>query len=98
MFSTNSLNNFLLFLNIGGGRIFYGVADDGTVDNGGVALSVKGSTREWIGDVVPTLTEFQIVGFNVYEIGPNPTNSKIATGQFSHLPYEAASYPLSGMA
>ena len=86
------------FSNIGGGRIFYGVADDGTVDNGGVALSVKGSTKEWIGDVVPTLTEFQIVGFNVYEIRPNPTNSKIATGQFSPLPYEAGSYPLSGMA
>src|SRR2546428_2738772 len=74
------------FSNIGGGRIFYRVADDGTVDNGGVALSVKGSTKEWVGDIVPTLTEFQIVGFNVYEMRSNPTNSKIATGQFSPLP------------
>ena len=71
------------FSNTGGGRIFYGVADDGTIDNGGVVVSVKGqqSTKEWIEDVIPTLTEFEIVGFNVYEIRPNPTNSKIAAGK-----------------
>jgi hypothetical protein len=71
------------FSNTGGGRIFYGVADNGTVDSGGVAMSVKGrqSTKEWLEDVIPTLTEFEIVGFNVYEIGPKPTNSKIAAGK-----------------
>jgi Putative DNA-binding domain len=69
------------FSNTGGGRVVYGVANNGTVDNGGVAVSIKGSTKEWIEDVVPTLTEFEIVGFNVYEIPPNPTNSKIAPGK-----------------
>ena len=41
------------FSNAGGGQIIYGVADDCTVENGGIASSVKGrqSTKEWLEDV-----------------------------------------------
>jgi len=71
------------FSNTGGGQIIYGVANNGAVDSGGVALSVKGrqSTKEWLEDVIPKLTEFEIVGFNVYEIGPKLGASDIATGK-----------------
>lgn len=71
------------FANAGGGQIIYGVADDGTVENGGIASSVKGrqSTKEWLEDVIPKLTEFEILGFNVYEIGPKPDASSIAAGK-----------------
>jgi len=65
------------FSNTGGGQIIYGVANNGTVDGGGVALSVKGrqSTKEWLEDVIPKLTEFEIIGFNVYDIGPKSGTS-----------------------
>ena len=66
------------FANTGGGQIIYGVSDDGVVDNGGVSRSVKGSTKEWLEDVIPILTEFEIVGFNVYEIQSRTEGSKIA--------------------
>jgi predicted HTH transcriptional regulator len=69
--------------NTGGGRVVYGITNNGVVDAGGVALSVKGrqSTKEWLADVIPKLTEFEIVGFNVYEILPNSGTSGIATGK-----------------
>ena len=69
------------FANTGGGRIAYGVKDDGTVDSGGIDRSVKGrqSTKEWLEDVIPTLTDFEIVGFNVYEILPKGTGSALAS-------------------
>src|ERR1700737_587160 len=65
------------FSNTGGGQIIYGVANNGAVDGGGVALSVKGrqSTKEWLEDVIPKLTEFEIIGFNVYDIGPKSGTS-----------------------
>jgi hypothetical protein len=68
------------FANMGGGQIIYGLTNAGTVDNGGIARSVKGrqSTKEWLEDVIPTLTDFEIVGFNVYEIPPNATGSSLA--------------------
>ena len=71
------------FSNVVGGQIIYGVADDGTVENGGIASSVKGrqSTKEWLEDVIPKLTEFEILGFNVYEVGPKPGTSSIAAGK-----------------
>jgi hypothetical protein len=71
------------FSNAGGGQIIYGVANNGTVDGGGVALSVKGkqSTKEWLEDVIPKLTEFEIVGFNVYPIPPKPDMSSIDPGK-----------------
>ena len=71
------------FSNTGGGQIIYGVANNGVVDGGGVAQSVKGrqSTKEWLEDVIPKLTEFEIVGFNVYEIGPKSGTSSITAGK-----------------
>jgi hypothetical protein len=68
------------FANTGGGQIIYGVTNSGSVDNGGIVRSVKGShtTTEWVEDVIPTLTDYEIVGFNVYEILPKPTQSAIA--------------------
>jgi|ERR1039458_6643161 predicted HTH transcriptional regulator len=62
------------FANTGGGRIIYGVNNGGVVDGGGVARVVKGrrTTKEWLEDVIPTVIEFEIVGFNVYEILPKP--------------------------
>ncbi len=71
------------FSNTGGGSIIYGISDDGTVDTGGVTLSVKGrsSTKEWLEDVIPTLMEFEIVGFNVHEVLAKSSGSNIANGK-----------------
>jgi hypothetical protein len=72
------------FANTGGGQIIYGVADNGTVDSGGVALCTKGrqSTKDWLEDVIPKLTELEIVGFNVYPIEPKSGGSSaIASGK-----------------
>jgi hypothetical protein len=46
----------------GGGQIVYGVTDAGAINNGVIARSVKGqqSTKEWLEDVVPTLTDFEM--------------------------------------
>jgi hypothetical protein len=67
------------FANTGGGQIIYGVSDEGAIDNGGIARSMKGrqSTKEWLEDVVPTLTDYEIVGFNVYEIARKQSGSAI---------------------
>ena len=74
------------FSNTGGGQIIYGVANNGAVDAGGVASSVrrKQSTKEWLEDVIPTLTEFEIVGFNVYEItaGSGPSTIENRKGLY----------------
>jgi hypothetical protein len=68
------------FANMGGGQIVYGVTNVGAVDNGGVARSIKGrqSTKEWFENVIPLLTDFEIVGFNVYEIPPKASGSSLA--------------------
>jgi hypothetical protein len=68
------------FANTGGGQIVYGLANDGTVDNGGVSRTIKGrqSTKEWLEDIVPTLTDFEIIGFNIFEIPRNPAGSMFA--------------------
>ena len=68
------------FGNTGGGQIIYGLTDLGAVDNGGIARSVKGrqSTKEWLEEVIPILTDFEIVGFNVYEIQPKASGSLLA--------------------
>jgi predicted HTH transcriptional regulator len=65
------------FANTGGGQIIYGLDDSGAVDSGGIARSVRGrqSTKEWLESLIPTLTDFEILGFNVYEILPKSTGS-----------------------
>ena len=67
------------FSNSGGGQIIYGIADTGAIDNGGIARVVKGSTKEWLEDVIPVLTDFEILGFNVHEIQPRTSGSSIAS-------------------
>jgi hypothetical protein len=69
------------FSNMGGGRIIYGLKDDGTVDNGGVSTQVKNGTKEWLERRIPELTEFEITGFGVYEFGPKAADSQIRTGK-----------------
>jgi hypothetical protein len=68
------------FANTGGGQIIYGLTNSGAVDNGGVARSVRGrqTTKEWLENVIPKLTEFEIIGFNVYEILPKLKGSSLA--------------------
>jgi hypothetical protein len=68
------------FANTGGGQIIYGLADSGAVDNGGVARSVRGrqTTKAWLENVIPNLTEFEIIGFNVYEVPPKLAGSSLA--------------------
>jgi hypothetical protein len=67
------------FANTGGGQVVYGLNNDGTVDSGGVARISKGrqSTKEWLEDVIPNLTDFEIIGFNVHEIKLKPSGSTI---------------------
>jgi hypothetical protein len=71
------------FANTGGGQIIYGLDNNGNVDNGGIARVLRGrqSTKEWLEDVIPNLTDFEIIGFNVYEIRPKATASSISEGK-----------------
>jgi len=67
------------FANTGGGRICYGVADDGTVDGGGVTRLIRGrqTAKDWLEAVVPAVVEYEIVGLNVYEVLPKAAGSVI---------------------
>jgi hypothetical protein len=61
------------FANTGGGTIVYGIKDAPAgkpreVDDGGVDLNFKGSTKEWLEDVIPTRVEYELTDFNVYVI------------------------------
>jgi hypothetical protein len=71
------------FANTGGGQIIYGINDTGAVDNGGITRLVKGrqSTKDWLENVIPTVTDLEIVGLNVYEIPPKPVGSLLAKGK-----------------
>lgn len=75
------------FANTGGGQIVYGIANDGTVDMGGVSTVVKGrrTTKEWLEDIIPELVEFEVVGLNVYEIGPQAEKSAIHPGKALYI-------------
>jgi hypothetical protein len=67
------------FANSGGGIVIYGLTDTGTVDSGGINRILRGrqSTKDWLENVIPLLTEFEIVGVNVYEIRPKTETSQI---------------------
>jgi hypothetical protein len=71
------------FANTGGGRIVYGLTDKGEVDSGGVSRTFRGrrSTKEWLEDLIPSLTDYEIVGVNVYEITGKGADSKIESGR-----------------
>jgi hypothetical protein len=67
------------FANMGGGQIVYGVTNAGTISGGGIARVIRGHqpTKEWLEGVIPTLTDYEITGFNVYEIRPKASGSAI---------------------
>jgi hypothetical protein len=71
------------FANTGGGQIIYGIANDGSVDSGGISRFVKGRqpTKEWLENLIPILTDFEIIGFNVYEILPKTTGSVLTANK-----------------
>ena len=68
------------FANAGGGQIIYGVDDSGKVANSGITRVIRGRqpTKEWLEDVLPTLTDYEVVGCNVYEILPKSNGSAVA--------------------
>jgi hypothetical protein len=69
------------FANMGGGKVVYGIKDDGTSD-GGVSKEMKrGGTAEWLERQIPLLTEFEIMGVNVFEIVSTSSESQIAPGK-----------------
>lgn len=71
------------FANSGGGRIIYGLTDQGAIDQRGVARTVKGnqSTKEWLEDLIPTATDPEIIGANVYEVAGSRRGSRINSGK-----------------
>ena len=71
------------FANTGGGNLIYGLTDAGAIDSGGVSRTVKGraTTKAWVEDLIPMLTDYEIVGVNVYEVLGNSQNSQIETGK-----------------
>lgn len=71
------------FANMGGGRILYGVTDDGQIDNGGISSVIKGgrSPKDWLESVIPTLTDYEITGVNVYSISGQNPSSRIQKGR-----------------
>src|SRR5438270_10325574 len=54
------------FANCGGGSLILGVGNDGRID-GGIPVVIRGrqSTKEWLEDIIPRLTDPEIVGFRV---------------------------------
>ena len=70
------------FANTGGGKIIYGLKDDGTIDSGGVSTQVKkGGTKEWLERQIAVLTAYEIVGVCVYEFESKAADSQIAPGK-----------------
>ena len=70
------------FANSGGGKIIYGLKDDGAVDLGGVSTKIKDcGTKDWLEQRIPALTEYEIIGFSVHEFGPIASSSQIDPGK-----------------
>ncbi|MEO8396206.1 MAG: ATP-binding protein [Chloroflexota bacterium] len=75
------------FANTGGGLIIYGVKDPQpgkplTIDDGGIDMKMKGrSTKEWLEDVIPNLTDYPILGFEVHPITGKEGDSQILSGR-----------------
>ncbi len=69
------------FANTGGGSIVLGVEDDGVTFDGLPSTHGATSMREWIEQVVPTLTSYPLAAFRVHEVQPAFTNSTIPLGR-----------------
>jgi Putative DNA-binding domain len=69
------------FANMGGGKIIYGLNNDGSID-GGVSKEIKkNGTKEWLEQQIPNLTEYEVLGVNVFEIEAHDTSSQIGVGK-----------------
>lgn len=75
------------FGNTGGGNLIYGLTDAGAIDSGGVSRTIKGraTTKAWVEDLIPMLTDYEIIGVNVYEIVPSTQNSQIQAGKALYI-------------
>ncbi len=73
------------FANTGGGKLIYGLKDDGTVDSGGVSTQVKNGTKEWLERRIPEITDYEILGFNVHEFEPKSPGSQIQHGKAIYI-------------
>src|SRR6266404_4970868 len=71
--------------NTGGGKLIYGLKDDGTVDNGGVSTQIKNGTKEWLERRIPGITDYEILGFNVHEFEPKSPSSQIQHGKAIYI-------------
>jgi hypothetical protein len=69
------------FANTGGGRIIYGTKNDGSSDGGVSTQMKKGGTKEWLERQVSVLTDYEIIGVNVFEKEPESPDSQIHPGK-----------------
>lgn len=68
------------FANGAGGAIIIGLDDEGRID-GGVRTDLrKGGTRSWLEDIVPGLVDPPLARFNIVEVGPTVSGSRIRPG------------------
>lgn len=67
------------FANSGGGHLFIGVQNDGTLD-GVEPCKGRTRTREWLEQVCPNLVEYALEDFRVHEVEPS-TPSSIPEGK-----------------
>lgn len=67
------------FANGGGGRLFLGIDDDGTVD-GGIPSSLRGGTRAWLEDIAPHAVDPPLQACNVFEVRPELADTDIRPG------------------
>jgi hypothetical protein len=65
------------FANSGGGAIICGVDDQGKIDSGGIPRIAKGreTVKDWLENVIPTLTDYSVAGFTVEEVLPSDSDS-----------------------
>jgi hypothetical protein len=52
---------------------------------GGVSVAIRGSTKEWLEDLIPVLTDFEIVGVNVHQIASESDHSKLEKGKALYI-------------
>ena len=74
------------FANTGGGTIVYGIKDAKAgaareVEDGGVAINIKGDTKEWLEDVIPNRVEYELTDFNVYVVTKDHGGQTIQNGR-----------------
>jgi predicted HTH transcriptional regulator len=66
------------FANTGGGNLILGANDRGLID-GGLRLSWKGhqSTKDWLEDIIPHLTDPEVIGCRVIDVHRSGNSSHI---------------------